>query len=132
MGNAWGFHQASMGLDGDWSLGIPWNGSMGNAVGFHGLALGAAHWEFHSKCSMGMPLGCPDGAPMELHWYCSIGAPWKCLMGNTWAIPHVASMGLAGDWSLGIPWDGSMGNAMGFHGLPLGLLTGHSMGMLYG
>ena len=29
-----------MGLDGDWPLGIPWNGSMGNALGFHGLALG--------------------------------------------------------------------------------------------
>ena len=29
-----------MGLDGDWSLGIPWNGSMGNALGSHGLALG--------------------------------------------------------------------------------------------
>ena len=33
-------HVASMGLDGDWSLGIPWNGSMGNALGSHGLALG--------------------------------------------------------------------------------------------
>ena len=102
-------HVASMGLDGDWSLGIPWNGSMGNAVGFHGLALGAAHWEFHSKCSMGMPLGCPDGAPMELHWYCSIGAPWKCLMGNALAIPPC-----------------------GFYGIGWGLAIGNSMEWFYG
>ena len=33
-------HVASMGLDGDGSLGMPWNGSMGSALGFHGLALG--------------------------------------------------------------------------------------------
>ena len=31
-------HVASMGLDGDWTLWIPWNGSMGNALGFQGLA----------------------------------------------------------------------------------------------
>ena len=31
---------ASMGLDGDGSLGIPWNCSMGIALGVHGLALG--------------------------------------------------------------------------------------------
>ena len=100
-------HVASMGLDGDWPLGIPWNGSMGNAVGFHGLALGAAHWEFHSKCSMGMPLGCPNGAPMALHWYCSIGAPWKMpyekyigdspcgLYGIGWGIDHWECHGMA-------------------------------------
>ena len=41
MGNAKGSHHvASMGLDVDCSLGIPWNGSMGNALGSHGLALG--------------------------------------------------------------------------------------------
>ena len=41
MGNPMGIpHVASMGLDGDWSLWIPWNGSMGNALGCHGLALG--------------------------------------------------------------------------------------------
>ena len=41
MGNALGIHHvASMGLDVDCSLGIPWHGSMGNAVGFHGLTLG--------------------------------------------------------------------------------------------
>ena len=33
---------ASMGLDGDSSLGLPWNASMGKAVGLHGLALGLA------------------------------------------------------------------------------------------
>ena len=33
-------HMASMGLDGAWPLGNPWNGSMGNALGSHGLALG--------------------------------------------------------------------------------------------
>ena len=33
-------HVASMGLDGDWSLIIPWHGSMGNALGSHGLAWG--------------------------------------------------------------------------------------------
>ena len=41
MGNALRFPPvASMGLGVDWSLGIPWNGSMGNALGSHGLALG--------------------------------------------------------------------------------------------
>ena len=33
-------HVSSMGFDGDWSLGIPWHGSMANALGSHGLALG--------------------------------------------------------------------------------------------
>ena len=43
MGNALGIpHVASMGLDGDWSLGSLWHSSMGNALGFHGLALGLA------------------------------------------------------------------------------------------
>ena len=44
MGNTWvGSPQvASMGLDGDSSLGLPWNASVGKAVGFHGLALGLA------------------------------------------------------------------------------------------
>ena len=36
----WAMHWDSMGLHWDWSLGIPWNCSMGNALGFHGLALG--------------------------------------------------------------------------------------------
>ena len=41
MCNTFGIHHvASMGLDGDCSLGIPWHGSMGNALGPHGLALG--------------------------------------------------------------------------------------------
>ena len=41
MGNTWAIpHVASMGLVGDWALGIPWAGSMGNTLGFHGLALG--------------------------------------------------------------------------------------------
>ena len=35
-------HVASMGLDGDSSLGLPWDASMGKAVGLHGLALGLA------------------------------------------------------------------------------------------
>ena len=43
MGNTWGPpHVASMGLDGDSSLGHPWDDSMGKAVGLHGLALGLA------------------------------------------------------------------------------------------
>ena len=33
-------HVASMGLDEGGSLGSPWHGSMGNALGSHGLALG--------------------------------------------------------------------------------------------
>ena len=41
MGNALRMpHVASMGLGVDCSLGNPWNGSMGNALGSHGLALG--------------------------------------------------------------------------------------------
>ena len=41
MGNALGSpHVASMGLDAVCSLGIPWHGLMGTALGFHGLALG--------------------------------------------------------------------------------------------
>ena len=41
MGNTLGSPQvASMGLEVEWSLGMPWHGSMGKALGFHGLALG--------------------------------------------------------------------------------------------
>ena len=53
-------------------------------------------------------------------------------MCNTFGIPHVASMGLDGDSSLGLPGNASMGKAVGFHGLALGLVIGHSMEVLYG
>ena len=36
----WAMHWDSMDLHWAWSLGLPWNGSMGDALGFHGLALG--------------------------------------------------------------------------------------------
>ena len=37
----WEFpYVASLGLDGDCSLGVLWNGCLCNALGFHGLALG--------------------------------------------------------------------------------------------
>ena len=43
MGNTLGFpHVVSMGLDGDSSLGLPWNASMGKVIGFNGLALALA------------------------------------------------------------------------------------------
>ena len=65
---------------------------------------------------MGRSLGCPHGAPMDLHCYCFIGAAWKSLMHITFGIPHVASMVLDGggiignsmEWlygqCIGIPW----------------------------
>ena len=77
---------------------------------FHGMVLWVMQWDSMDlhwvllignstpKCSMAMPLGCPDGAPMELHWYCSIGAPWKCLMGNALGI-HICGFSVNG-WGL--------------------------------
>ena len=97
---------------------MPWACTGLGLWAFHGSALWISHWD------------APNGAPMALHGYCSIGAPWKCLMGNTWGSPHVASMGLDGDSSLGLPWDASMGKAVGLHGLALGLAIGHSMEVL--
>ena len=54
-------------------------------------------------------------------------------MGNALGTPHVAYMGLDGGmdhWEVHgmIP----VGNALGFHGLALGMLIGHTMEVLYG
>merc|ERR1711860_226438 len=68
MGNTLGIPQvASMGLAGDWSLGIPWHGSMvmhWESMDLHWGSSCGVPW----KCSMAMPLGCPHGSPMDLHW----------------------------------------------------------------
>ena len=66
---------ATMWILWDWlwivHLGIPWHGSMGNAVGFHGLALGlligqykvSALWVGHWDVHMGVPWDCIGNAP---------------------------------------------------------------------
>ena len=72
MGNALGSpHVASMGLDGDWSLGIQLECAMGNALGFHGLALGlligdsmeVLHGEVIGMSAWGSPWHCIGTAP---------------------------------------------------------------------
>ena len=53
-------------------------------------------------------------------------------MGNAWAIPPCGFYRIGWGLIMEIPWNGSMGNALGFHGLALGLLIGHSMEVLSG
>ena len=92
---------------------------------------------------MGRSLGCPPGIPMELHWYCSIGAPWKCLMGNALAIHPMWLlwdwMG-SGHWELHgvvlwvMQWDSLGADHWGFHskcsmGMPLGCPDGAPMAL---
>ena len=71
MGSTWGIpplpHVASMGLDGNWALGVPWNGSMANALGFPWACIGAAHCEFHGS------------ALWVGHWDVYMGFPWNCI-----------------------------------------------------
>ena len=81
MGNALGIHPvASMGLAGDCSLGVPWHGSMGNALGCHGLALGLA---------IGNSMGVLYGKVMVMCTGESHGLAWVMLHRSAMEVPHV-------------------------------------------
>ena len=79
-------------------MGIPWAGSMGNALGFHGLALGLV---------IGNSMGLLYGYAMVMPTCDSHGLPWLMLHRSTMdgpsvsyigmPPPHVASMGLDGE-----------------------------------
>ena len=71
-------HVASMGLDGGCSLGIPWNASMANALGFHGLAL---------VLLIGNSI---LSALWVCHWDVQMELPWHCFMGNALGLQGLA------------------------------------------
>ena len=48
---------------------------VGNALGFHGLALGLLIWAYHGSARWVGHWDVQMDTPMELDWQCSIGAP---------------------------------------------------------
>ena len=61
-------------------MGIPWDGSMGNALGFHGLALGLV---------IGNPMGMLYGLVIVMSTGDSHGLAWLMLHRSTMDVPYV-------------------------------------------
>ena len=77
----WEFpYVASLGLDGDCSLGVLWNGCLCNALGFHGLALGLA---------IGNPMGMLYGLVSVMSTGDSHGLACLMLHRSTMDVPYV-------------------------------------------
>ena len=98
----------------------------------NGMALWVMHWDSTDlhwgsslgipwKCSMAMPLGCPHGSPMELHWQL---LHRSSLEDALWVIHWELPMWLLWDWMWLDPWE--------FHGMVLWVRHWDSMDLHWG
>ena len=114
-------------------MGIPWAGSMGNALGVHGLALGLV---------IGNSMGVLYGYAIVMSTGDSYGLAWLMLHRSTMDVPSVKYIGIPPPCGFyGIGWGWFIGE---FHGMTLwamhwdtmdlhwGLLIENSMEVLYG